>query len=125
MIEKRERRDRRCEPRHAAGDRVSWRLSDAADPCQGWLSDQSSASFSFITGSDVRPALGEHIVVRLARRPEQRCRVERVARYGENLSLIACRVTPLDDLVDPGAFLADGARRHQAILRRAADRWSW
>ncbi|MCK4660853.1 MAG: hypothetical protein KAV82_15140 [Phycisphaerae bacterium] len=91
MIEKRERRDRRTEPRWAKAGKVSWGNAGTYATFPAWLSDESRSSVSFITSAGTLPDLGDRIeLIGLHLFPQQ-YHVTRTAPYDGRLSLIACR----------------------------------
>lgn len=115
--------DRRHSRRQPAAERIEWRLPGSPDRIQGWLSDRSPEGLSFVAGSDYRPVIGEEILVTIRGERRSCCRVRRIARYDNHLSLIACVVTPLDDARDSASVLAERAYGTLG-LRRAARRRS-
>ncbi len=92
MKERRESEDRRLELRAEASGKISWFRRDGQEPLQGWLSDRSCSSFSFITAASTQPGMGEAIEVIGAFPMIRRGCVTRVAPYDESLSLVACRL---------------------------------
>lgn len=93
MIEKRKlgRCDRRREPRYASAGAISWRRAGSDRAFIGWLSDTSRSSLSFIASSENEPSFDEAIEVTGSDRCRRAFRTTRIARYDDNLSLIACR----------------------------------
>ena len=93
MIEKRKVGgcDRRREPRCASAGTISWRMTGSDRAFIGWLSDRSRSSLCFITSSEHAPSFGEAIDVVGSDRCRRAFRTARIARYDDNLSLIAGR----------------------------------
>ena len=97
MAEKREHWDRRREPRYPTVGRVTWKKGSSKTTLRGWLSDTSRSSASFVAAAARQPSLGEEIEMIDSDRPQQRCRVMRIAPYDARLSLIACRNVASDE----------------------------
>jgi len=93
--------DRRGERRVAVAGRLTWRGSDNDVTATGWLSDESDRSLSFITTADRTPMPGDQILLRLPGFIRRRCRVTRVAPYGEGSWLIAGRRVNSDEVTRP------------------------
>ena len=91
MIEKRQGCDRRGDYRHPAAGQCMWRKSGSRATFQGWLSDRSRTSVSFITASAAPSASGDEIELIGPGRSHRQYRITRIAPYDGHLSLIACR----------------------------------
>ncbi|MBU0638339.1 MAG: hypothetical protein KKB50_05695 [Planctomycetes bacterium] len=91
MTEQTENWDRRREPRYPVAGRVTCTREGLPQTFRAWLSDTTRSTVSIVAASTHQPALGEEIELISPDRNRQRCRVLRIAPYGENLSLVACR----------------------------------
>ena len=97
MAERRERWDRRREPRYPTVGRVTWKREGSKTTSRAWMSDTSRSSASFVAAAARQPSLGEEIEMIDSDQSKQRCRVMRIAPYDARLSLIACRNVASDD----------------------------
>lgn len=83
--------DRRRELRRPAAGRLTWGTERLPGPYAAYKSDESGRSMSFVTTDSADPVLGEELLVEQAGGLRQRWRVTRMAQYGADLRLVACR----------------------------------
>ncbi len=119
MHEKRQRRDRRSDPRYPLAGKIFWRKPARTLNVLGWLSDTSRSGVSFVTKDNDRIVLGEEIELLNASREIQRYCITRIAPYDSRLSLVACRSEPDDENdVDAHDGTTTSGRRVEIRTRR-------